>query len=194
MKVLLTAMLSLLMVGYAFAAKPESDEEGGLPDQPMVKLAGLDGTSYTVAAGGDKPELVFIFSTRCPVSNSYISRMISIAKDYDSTLKIIGVNPNETESNEEVTRYVKEQKFPFSSYHDSGFKLVDSWKVKTTPEAFLMDKAGKLVYHGRIDDNPDESKVKSQDLRNVIDKLLAGKVTTTTKTSTFGCTIKRLSK
>ena len=44
-----------------------------------------------------------------------------------------------------------------------------------TPHIFIFDRDRKLRYEGRIDDNLQESLVKSQDARNAIDALLAGR-------------------
>ena len=48
-----------------------------------------------------------------------------------------------------------------------------------------------LVYHGRIDNDKDESKVTSSDLKNALEELLAGKIVSNASTVSFGCGIKR---
>ena len=64
--------------------------------------------------------------------------------------------------------------------------------MRVTPEVYLFDKDGKLFYRGRIDDNQDADKVKSQDLRTAIDMLLAGKTIAVSVTRPFGCSVKRI--
>ena len=44
-----------------------------------------------------------------------------------------------------------------------------------TPHIFIFDQERKLRYQGRIDDNQREELVKTQDARNALDALLAGK-------------------
>src|SRR5262249_44138897 len=56
------------------------------------------------------------------------------------------------------------------------------------------DRARKLQYQGRIDDNQREDLVKSHDARNAIDALLAGTPVPVAQTGAFGCTTKWLSK
>jgi peroxiredoxin len=63
-----------------------------------------------------------------------------------------------------------------------------------TPHIFIFDQDRKLRYQGRIDDNQREELVKTQDARNAIDALLAGKPVPVTDTTAFGCTTKWLSK
>ena len=63
-----------------------------------------------------------------------------------------------------------------------------------TPHIFIFDKARKLQYQGRIDDNQREELVKTQDARNALDALLAGKPVPVAETNAFGCTTKWMSK
>ncbi|MCX7835780.1 MAG: redoxin domain-containing protein [bacterium] len=161
--------------------------------KPVI-VRSLDGKEVLVGDKNDKPQLIFILATRCPVSNAYNQRMEAIAQDYKDQLIIVGVNPNETESDEEVKNHSVTNQFSFPIYRDPEFKLVNSWKVKVTPEVFLIDTNGKLIYRGRIDDNQEVDKVKSNDLRNAIEKLIHGKAVNGIETRPFGCTIKRISK
>ncbi|MDK9700333.1 MAG: redoxin family protein [bacterium] len=157
-----------------------------------IEVTSLDGKRLTVGRGGELPELVMVLATRCPVSNAYNSRMAAIAKEYEGKVKVVGVNPNETEDNAEVIRHAKENGLNFPVYRDPGLKLTEMWKLRVTPEVFLFDKAGKLYYSGRIDDSQEESKIKSQDLRNALDRLLSGKAAIVSETKPFGCSIKRM--
>jgi hypothetical protein len=59
-----------------------------------------------------------------------------------------------------------------------------------TPHAFVFDKERKLRYAGRIDDDELGTNIKSHDLRNAIDALLAGRDPEVKETKVFGCSIK----
>jgi len=61
-----------------------------------------------------------------------------------------------------------------------------------TPEAYLLNAAGKLVYHGRIDNSRNGDAITSNDLRDAIDEMLAAKPVAKTEAKAFGCTIKRV--
>ena len=64
--------------------------------------------------------------------------------------------------------------------------------AQKTPEIFVIGQDGKLLYHGRIDENYEEpSKVTSPDLKNALDQILAGQAVAKTETKAFGCSIKR---
>jgi hypothetical protein len=75
---------------------------------------------------------------------------------------------------------------------DEGHKIADAYGAQKTPEVYVVDPAGKLVYHGRIDDKHDDAAgVKSPDLKNALDAILAGKAVSVAETKAFGCSIKR---
>jgi hypothetical protein len=59
---------------------------------------------------------------------------------------------------------------------------------------FIFDRHRKLRYQGRIDNSQRQSLVKTQDARNAIDALLAGRPVEVTHTSVFGCSTKWMSK
>ena len=58
--------------------------------------------------------------------------------------------------------------------------------------SFSTDR--KLRYEGRIDNSQRESLVKTQDARNAIDALLAGKPVPVDHTGVFGCSTKWIAK
>ena len=69
--------------------------------------------------------------------------------------------------------------------------MARAFGASVTPEAFLFDKAGKLAYHGTIDDNhrsPD--KVEKRYLKDALDAVVAGKHPAVPETKGLGCGIK----
>jgi hypothetical protein len=60
----------------------------------------------------------------------------------------------------------------------------------TTPHVFVFDRARKLRFVGRIDDNEDPRKVTVSDTRNAIETILADKPVGVETTKTFGCSVK----
>src|SRR2546427_502058 len=74
-----------------------------------------------------------------------------------------------------------------------GAKIADRFGANHTPEAYVIDASGKLVYHGRIDNSQNTANITSNDLRDALDALLAGKPIQKTTSVAFGCSIKRVS-
>jgi alkyl hydroperoxide reductase subunit AhpC len=84
--------------------------------------------------------------------------------------------------------------FKFPVYKDADNVVADRFGAQVTPESFVIDKTGKIVYHGYIDDSRNASKVTDQGLRNALDAVLAGKTVAKAETKAFGCTLKRAKK
>jgi thioredoxin-related protein len=143
--------------------------------------------------------LVMFSCNTCPVVGKYQSRTLDIGKYAGSKgVGVIILNSNEAtrsdgESFEDMQAYAKEQGYGFSYALDADSKMADAFGATRTPEVFLFDKTGKLVYHGAIDDNPnDPADVTRKHAAIAIDEMLAGKTVSTTKTRFVGCGIKRL--
>ena len=85
--------------------------------------------------------------------------------------------------------------FDFPYLYDGDTQTVSrAYGPKATPHVFIFDQERKLRYEGRIDNSQRESLVKTQDARNAIEALLAGKPVPVDHTGVFGCSTKWLSK
>ncbi len=143
----------------------------------------------------NKAAVVIFISTQCPVSNAYNERMEQIFEKYGSKgIAVIGVNSNVREDMEDVARHAKEHGFRFIVTKDAGNKVADLYGAQVTPEAYVIAPDGKLLYHGRIDDNRNASKVTSHDLSEALDRILSGEKPAVTTLKAFGCSIKRSSE
>jgi peroxiredoxin len=142
----------------------------------------------------NKGVAILFIATKCPVSNAYNARMAELAATYSARgIAFVGINSNKTEPAAEVAEHAKAHGFGFPVLKDGGNRVADSYGATRTPEVFLLDKAGKVVYHGRIDENQDDAKsVRSPDFRNALDALLAGRPVPVAETKAFGCSIKRV--
>jgi peroxiredoxin len=135
--------------------------------------------------------LIFM-ATRCPVSNAYNERMRKLADDYRARgVNVVGINANYNEPPEEVREHAAKKGLTFTILKDDGSKIADRFDAQYTPEAYLLDASGKLVYHGRIDNSRSGDSVTANDLRDAVEAVLAGKPVERPEVKGFGCTIKR---
>lgn len=156
-------------------------------------LKGVDGTAYSLNDVKDSKALVIMFwSTQCPNVQPYTDRINELAKEYSAKgITFWAVNSNSTESYEDVKAHIKDKNYSFPELKDDNNVLADQLGATRTPEVFLINGDKTIIYHGRIDDNRDASKVTSHDLKNALDEFLAGKDITVNNTKAFGCGIKR---
>lgn len=191
-------LASLLIVGLAAVAGSGSSVDLGAP--PAIgtviddfKLPDADGAEHSLKSlMGQNGAVIIFIATRCPVSNGYNDRMEKLAQDYKAKgVTVIGINANSTEPASEVKSHAAEKHLTFTILKDEGNKIADRLGATRTPEAYVLDAAGKLVYHGRIDNAQKVEAVTSNDLRDALDEMLAGKPVTKTGGAAFGCSIKR---
>jgi len=190
-----TALASAAAVSLLLAVPAASAPSVGAA-APAFSLPAVAGGSGTVelkelAAKGKGVVVVFV-STRCPFSNAYNARMSALAKQYAAKgIALVGINSNNNEPDSEVAEHAKKNGLAFPVLKDAGNKVADAYGANHTPEAYVIDASGKLVYHGRIDESKEEGEARSHDLANAIDAVLAGKPVPAAETKAFGCSIKR---
>ena len=83
---------------------------------------------------------------------------------------------------------------PTAVLMDSDGKLGHLYGAKTTPEMYVIDPQGKLIYEGAIDNRPtpDVSDIKGADnyLTDALSEAMAGKSVATSYTRPYGCSVK----
>jgi hypothetical protein len=167
---------------------------------PDAKMKDISGKEVSFKDVTKKNGLMVMFSCNtCPVVGKYHSRTLEIGKfASDNEIGVVLLNSNEAtrndgESYDDMKSYANEQGYKFSYVVDQNSVMADAFGATRTPEIFLFDKAGKLVYHGAIDDNANgPDKVTRRHAKIAIEEMVAGKQVSTTTTRSVGCTIKRL--
>jgi peroxiredoxin len=194
MKVLRTLFALLALAVFAGPALADGPAIGTAA--PAFEAKTLDGKPFSLAdAEKTNSYVVLMFiATQCPYSNAYNDRMRDMAAAYAKKgILFVGINSNKTESIDEAAAHAKKHGFAFPVLKDPSNKVADLYDAKHTPEVYVIGKDGKLLYHGRIDDNSDDAaKVTSPDLKNALDALLAGQPVAKAETKAFGCSIKRV--
>ena len=168
----------------------------GAPAPDFTLPAASDGKAVALKdlLAKSKAVAVVFVATKCPVSNAYNTRMAALGKEYAAKgIPLVGINSNKTEPATEVKEHAEKHGFTFPVLKDDGNKIADAYGATHTPEVFVLDPKGNLLYHGRIDENQDNPRgVKSPDLRNALDAVLSGRPVPAAETKAFGCTIKRV--
>lgn len=186
-------LFSLLLCAAACLAAPPADLKVG--DQvPTFTLKNYDGTSYDLGKvlKGNKYTVLIFVSTQCPVSNGYNDRMEALHETFGPRgVEVLAINSNKAEDVAAISEHAREHGFKFPVLKDQKNIVADMYNAQVTPETFVIDPKGKLLYHGRIDDNRNPSRVQNHDIADALNALLAGKSVTRTETKAFGCSIKR---
>jgi hypothetical protein len=191
--VLTTSILSFSSAG------PASLPIGSSLPKADIKLMDISGTYISLKEAAKENGLLVMFSCNtCPVVIRNQSRTLGICSyAKEKKIGVILLNSNEAsrsrgDSFEEMRSYGREQGYQWPYVVDKNHELADAFGANKTPECFLFDKAGKLQYHGAIDDSPGNIKQVSRNhLQEAIRELLDSKEITVKETRSVGCTIQR---
>ncbi len=187
MKPLFTLLAGLILLTASALANVAIGEAA-----PGFTLKDLAGKQHKLADYQGKLTVVAFLSAKCPISNAYNERIRALADDYAKRgVSFLALNASADETVGEIKAHAEKQGFAFAILKDKDNKIADAYGVVRTPEMFVVDGAGVLRYHGRIDNSHLPIHVKTHDLRNALDELLAGKAVTVPETKALGCIIKR---
>lgn len=166
-----------------------------------VKMKDVSGKEVNIKDAASKNGVLVMFSCNtCPYVIKNQARTKEIA-DYaiKNNIGVIVLNSNEAQrgdadSYKAMQAYAKEQGYNFYYVVDENAKVADAFGATRTPEIFLLDAAGKLVYKGAIDDNPsDANNVKRHHAQEAIAEAVNGKTISIKESRSVGCSIKRKS-
>ena len=197
---LLLALAALPLL--ALPAPPRAAADGlALGDAaPMSDAAmkNVDGKDVTIASvQGKKGTLVVFTCNHCPWAKAWETRIVDLGNGYRKKgVGVIAINPNDPsdypeDTYAEMQKRAKQRKIGYPYVVDATSNVARAFGASHTPEAYLFDAGGKLVYHGGIDDNAKQpDKVEAHWLRDALDAVVAGKAVPLAETKAFGCSIK----
>jgi peroxiredoxin len=146
---------------------------------------------------GAKAVCVIFSCNHCPYVQAWEDRMIDLGRKYKAKgVAFALINANDPakypeDGFPEMTQRAKAKGYPFPYLHDEDQTIARAYGATRTPEAFLFDSKGTMCYHGRIDDNYENPQaVRTHDLREALEAILAGRIPAMAETAPVGCTIK----
>lgn len=177
---------------------------------PDFDLPGVDDKNHQLAQYADAKVLMVLFTcNHCPTAQAYESRLNQLYADYsEKGVALVAISPNDpsavrldelgysdlgdTLADMKVRAKEADYKYPYL-YDGENQKVALAYGVLATPHVFIFDAERKLQYKGRIDDSEVKTPT-SNDARNAIDALLAGKEVPVPVTRPFGCSTKWMTK
>lgn len=195
--VALALTISSLPTGADDAAPSALGIGASLP-MADVKMMNVDGKELSLADARGKKGLLVVFTCNaCPWAKAWETRIVELGNAAAKQgVGAIAINPNDPsvvaeDGYDDMKARAKQRGMKFPYVVDATSGVARAFGASRTPEAFLFDKDGKLVYHGTIDDNAKEPQnVKSRYLNDAVNAVAAGKSIATAETKSLGCTIK----
>jgi peroxiredoxin len=198
------ALCVLVATGWAQEAHPILAL--GSP-APNFELPGVDGAIHKLADYASSPILVVVFTcNHCPIAQMYEGRIKHLAADYkDRGVAVVAIQPNDPKAirideldSSDISDTLEEMKirseykhltYPYL-YDGVTQSATDAYGPQATPHAFVFDRDRRLRYEGRMDNSYRIELVKTHEVRDAIDALLAHREVIVKHTGVFGCSTK----
>lgn len=163
-----------------------------------VKMKNVDGKTLSIAEIAGKAGTLVVFTcNHCPFAKGWEQRIAGLGNGYAKRgVGVVLVNANDPTAYEEdgygeMQARAKKLALEVPYVVDATSEVARAFGASVTPEAFLFDRRGKLVYHGAIDDNhKDPSKVEKRYLEEALEAVVSGKGPSTSESKSIGCGIK----
>lgn len=165
---------------------------------PHFELPTTAGATVSLSEllGGANALIVAFWCNHCPYVRAWEDRLIDLVAEREPDgLAAVAINANDAathpaDSFEAMVERASERGYPFHYAHDESQQVASAYGATRTPEIFLLDADGVIVYHGAIDDSHDPDAAAVPHLAEAVDAVLAGERPALSATAPVGCTIK----
>lgn len=147
-----------------------------------------------IVPGSGKPSLVMFICNHCPFVKERMEAISAITREYKDIVNIICINSNDHPED------TPELMVPFRDDWDLGCKylfdkdqhIARAYGAVCTPEFYVIDRDGIIVYHGELDPSNRENGLTptGSSLRHALELTIANRPIDWTITPSFGCSIK----
>lgn len=166
---------------------------------PTFQLKGVDGKTYSLDAFKGKTVVLEWVNPGCPFSDRHAREhtMSELAKQHGEVvwLGINSTNPTHGDflKPAEHEAWIKKNGINYPVLYDPTGGTGHAYGARTTPHMFIVDKYGKIVYNGAIDNDPRGGKAKAERVNYVaggLDREKTGKAPDPALTQPYGCSVK----
>lgn len=160
------------------------------------------GTRPTQLIIPNKVNLVMIICNHCPYVLFRMDAISQLVKDYRDTVRIVAVNSNDPspdtddsspeDSVEFMPAFVERWDLGCAYVHDNDQSIAREYGAVCTPEFYVVDTNGIIVYHGELDPSHTSNKLMptGSSVRHALDLTLVDKPINWEPIPSFGCSVK----
>jgi len=158
----------------------------------------LDGKTFDPFKSSRGRVVVLLFvRTDCPISNRYAPAIQKLHETFHGKADFWLVYPDASETAVQIRAHDEEFHLTIPALRDVHRELVKRSHATITPESAVFDAAGKLIYHGRIDNwyedfGRSRSAPTTHELEDSIRNTLGGNATVPDHADAVGCYISDL--
>lgn len=171
----------------------------GSPAPDFTLLDVISGEEKSLAQmKGEKGTVILFICNHCPYVKHIQKELVAVAREYiPKGIAFIAINSNDPEqypedSPENMKRVAEQLGYPFPYCFDETQEVAKAYHAACTPDIYVYDAQLRLYYHGQFDDSRPGNTipVTGRDLRNALDRLLAGQPAPEEQKPSIGCSIK----
>ena len=141
--------------------------------------------------------LVMFICRHCPYVKHVQDELAKVGKNYQEKIGIVAISSNDIgaypdDEPESLKEQAEEVGFNFPYLFDESQDIAKAFTAACTPDLFVFDREGKLVYRGQLDDSRPSLNipVTGKDLRGAIEALLLEQPISPNQKPSIGCGIK----
>lgn len=165
-----------------------------VPSKGISKIEGLDiisQTDKTVDLTSLKPDIkatVLVFlSPLCPCSNHHTATLKNLIKD-NKDFKFVAMYSSD--DTDEYPEYFKSLDLGIPVIKDNHYKYANELKASNTPDAFVINGKGEVLYRGGVTSSSKASADSEQYLKNALNQIREKKEVKPSETRVLGCAIR----
>ena len=191
--------VALMLSTRAIADHHEGDKAKGATAKigqmaPDFSLQDQNGKTVKLSDLKGKTVVLEWFNQGCPyvVRHYKTKTMIETANKYkDKDVVWLAINTTGKSAEDNKTT-AQSWGIEYPILNDTTTQVAQQYGAKTTPQMYIIDKDGKLVYNGAIDDDSsaEGGNAKTNYVAKALDEVLAGKQVSTAETKPYGCGVK----
>ena len=196
---LVFAFLAIALSNSSHAQQTDSSKQSLGKVIKAQSVKDVNGTPTALIDEKTDATVVVFLGWECPLVKQYVPRLKELQATFEGqNVRWIAINSNRHDSLTELQTFARTFEFEMPILKDVGNKIADQFAASRTPEAFLLDRSGKIIYQGRIDDQftygRQRPKVTTTFLSNAIEQSLAGKTIEQPFVEAEGCIIGRIAQ
>ncbi len=158
-----------------------------------LKLPQISGDKSWDEVSKTSNRVLYFLSPECPLCQNYAVAMRDLDKKYPE-VEFIGIFPGKEYSEKEVKKYLIKFGLDMNCFFDPEFELTNMLEAEITPEAFLLNANGEVLYSGAIDNwaislGQKRTVITDRYLENAIEASIDNREVTTKSSKAVGCFI-----
>jgi peroxiredoxin len=156
------------------------------------------GRTVSSAELAGKPAVVAFICNHCPYVKHLRTELARFGRHcQERGVAVVGISSNDAvgypqDAPGPMAEEARQHGYVFPYLFDESQEVAKAFRAACTPEFYLFDSTGKLVYRGQFDDSRpgSEKPVTGADLRRAVDAVLKGEPPSAEQVPSVGCSIK----